>query len=360
MRAWLRKSWPFLKALFALAILVAIGRQFLRDLRRPELWQWPLHPGWLLLSGLLYLLGLGFSAVYWYRLLIALGQRPTFFRSMRAHYIGQMGKYLPGKAWALFLRSNLVRSSRTHVGVAVLTSFYEVFITMTSGALIAAVVLSLQTEDAFPSADWHVFERIWQIFQGGEAEAVPVQPQALSVLALLLLLAIGIPSLPPIFNRLVQRLTLPFRQAETGAVPTPQAASMLEGLALTPGCWLLMGASLWAALQGAGVAPSWGWESWLRYTAYIALAYVSGFIIVFVPSGLGVREALLVLVLVPDISQRLHLGADDARPLATLTVVLLRLVWTAAELVAVAAVYWLPVTVAQEEAVPVGTAGPAA
>src|SRR5262249_18696914 len=157
----------------------------------------------------------------------------------------------------------------------------------------------------------------------------PVDPHALCLLALLLLLAIGIPSLPPLFNRLVQRLALPFRQGESGAVPTPDATCTLQGLALTPGCWLLIGARLWATLQAAGVAPTWSWESWLRYTAFIALAYVSGFLIVFLPSGLGAREALLVLVLVPDISQRLPLEAENARPLATLTVLLLRLVWTA-------------------------------
>src|SRR5439155_26520624 len=137
MRAWLRKSWPLLKALFVLAILVAIGRQFARDLGRQEIWQRSWRPGWLVLSAVLYLLGLGFSAFYWYRLLVALGQRPSFLSTVRAHYIGQMGKYLPGKAWALFLRSNLVRSPTTRVGVAVLTSFYEVFLTMLSGALLA-------------------------------------------------------------------------------------------------------------------------------------------------------------------------------------------------------------------------------
>ena len=64
MRAWLRKSWPLLKALLALAILIAIGQQFVRDLRRPELWLRSLHPSWLLLSAILYLLGLGFSALF--------------------------------------------------------------------------------------------------------------------------------------------------------------------------------------------------------------------------------------------------------------------------------------------------------
>ena len=135
---------------------------------------------------------------------------------------------------------------------------------------------------------------------------------------------------------------------------------MLEGLALTPGCWLLMGASLWAALQAAGVGAAWSWESWSRYTAFLALAYVSGFVIVFLPSGLGAREALLMLVLVPDISQRLGLGVEDARPLAALTVILLRLVWTAAELVTAAALYLLPVSVLRGRPAPAGAAEPAA
>src|SRR5207253_7715251 len=112
-------------------------------------------------------------------------------------------------------------------------------------------------------------------------------------------------------------------------------------------------------LHAVGVGPVWGWESWLRYTAFVALAYVSGFIILFLPSGLGAREAMLVLLLVPDISQRLGLMAEDARPLATLAVVLLRLVWTAAEVIIVAFLYWLPVSLPQtpEDAIVPATPG---
>src|SRR5262249_47187334 len=108
MRERLRKLWPFVKLLLGLAIVVVIGRRFYLDLRdHPELLRQPLRPGWLLLSGALYLLGLGFSALCWHRLLRALGQRPSFPSALRAYYIGHMGKYLPGKAWALFLRAGL-------------------------------------------------------------------------------------------------------------------------------------------------------------------------------------------------------------------------------------------------------------
>jgi uncharacterized membrane protein YbhN (UPF0104 family) len=352
MRAWLRKWWPLLKAILALAIVVMIGRQFMRDLSRPELWQRRLQPGWLVLSAVLYLLGLGCAAVYWYRLLVALGQQPVILPTLRAHYIGQMGKYLPGKAWALLLRSNLIRSPTTHVGVAVLTSFYEVFLTMSTGALLAAVYFGLQTTDWFAPVDWQVFGQIWGILQGGQARTAVLDPRPLLLLAVLLLLAIGIPSLPPVFHRLVQKLALPFRKAETGPVPTPGFASLLEGLVLTPGCWFLMGVSFWAALQAAGVGAAWGWENWWRYTAFMALAYVFGFIIIFLPSGLGVRETLLVLLLVPDISQRLNLQTEAARSLAALAVILLRVVWTAGELVMVAALYWLPVTIPEGQSTP--------
>ncbi len=80
----------------------------------------------------------------------------------------------------------------------------------------------------------------------------------------------------------------------------------------------------------------------MRVTAFVALAYVSGFIILFLPSGLGAREALLLVVLIPDLRQRLGLGPDEARSLAALTVIVLRLVWTAAEVAMVAVLYWLP------------------
>jgi uncharacterized membrane protein YbhN (UPF0104 family) len=347
MRSWLRKWWPLLKALLVVAILAAIGRQFARDLSKPELWQRTLDPGWLALSGVLYLFGLGFSSIYWYRLLRDLDQRPPFLAAVRAHYIGQLGKYLPGKAWALIVRSNMIRGPHSRVGVAVLTSFYEVFMTMTAGALLAAILFGIQAWQTPSQPDWHLLRRIWETFRGADVEAAPVDPRALCLLGLLLCVAIAVPSIPLLFNRLVQRLALPFRQADADPLPAVRAVSPLEGLVLTPGCWFFMGASLWAVLRAANIAPDWSGDSWLRYTAYLALAYVSGFVILILPSGLGAREALLLVLLVPDISQRHGIGVEEARPLAALVVVLLRVVWTAAELVTVAAVYWLPASFLQ-------------
>jgi uncharacterized membrane protein YbhN (UPF0104 family) len=81
--------------------------------------------------------------------------------------------------------------------------------------------------------------------------------------------------------------------------------------------------------------PEWDLETWGLFTAYMGLAYVAGFVILVVPSGLGVREFFLTLFLVNPQEGR-------SRASILLAVLLLRLVWTAAELVTAGIVYWLP------------------
>jgi uncharacterized membrane protein YbhN (UPF0104 family) len=356
MRSWLRRWFRVLKLLLGLAILVAIGRQFARDLRIPErglgpsledLWNRLEHPGWLWLTGALYLLGLGFSAVYWYRLMRALGQRPPFLAAIRAHYIGQMGKYLPGKAWALFLRSGVLRGPRVRVSVAILTSFYEVFATMAGGAILAAVLLAAETASWFHGLTEQTFRRL---LPRAELDGQPIDPRALIVLALALLAPIGTVLLPPVFNWLVQRIALPFRETDAAPLPAVRKRSTIQGLMMTLGCWLLMGASVWALFQAVlSQPPAWNLDTWGRYTAYTALAYVAGFIILIVPSGLGVREYLLMLCFVPEVCRLTEAPIEDARASTAFAVILLRLVWTASEVGAVALLYWLPVSAAAGE-----------
>jgi uncharacterized membrane protein YbhN (UPF0104 family) len=350
MRTWLRRWWRILKPLIALAILVAIGRQFARDLRIPErglrpsledLWSRLEQPRWLLLTGTAYLLGLGFSAVYWYRLLRALGQRPPFLATIRAHYIGQMGKYLPGKAWALFLRSGLLRGPRVRLSVAIFTSFYEVFATMAAGAILAAALLAAETPSWSGAIGRPTFRRL---LPREDPVAEPIDPRALLVLAVLLMIPIGTLLLPPVFNRLVRRIALPFRDTDAAPLPMIRPRSTLQGLLLTLGCWLMMGISVWTLFQAVlSQPPAWSLETWGRYTAYVTLAYVAGFIILVVPSGLGVREYLLLLCFLPEVCRVTGLNIEDSRATTAFAVILLRLVWTAAELAAVALLYWLPV-----------------
>ena len=152
--AWKRWAWPVLKGLFALAILLGVGHRFYDDLSHLDRDQIELRPGWLVLSGGLYGLGLWLSAWYWYHLLHVFGDRPALLTAGRAYFMGHLGKYVPGKAWALLLRGGLVRGPEVRFGVAIITSFYEVLTTMAAGSLAAAVVFFFLPPHV-PGLDWH-------------------------------------------------------------------------------------------------------------------------------------------------------------------------------------------------------------
>jgi uncharacterized membrane protein YbhN (UPF0104 family) len=336
MRGKLRRAWPILKAILWLAILFLIGRQFARDLQRPELWHRPPHPGWLVVSGLLYLLGLGISALYWDRLLGHLGARPPLGVALRAYYLGHLGKYLPGKAWALFLRSSLVRGHGVSLGLAALTSFYEVLTSMAAGVFVAAVLFALLGTDTGIGLDAEALRRLlWleQPVEGGLQRPIAV------LLSVLLFASIVVPLQPAIFNRLVHRMSLPFRERDAAQLPRIRFVYLAEGLALTAVGWLLLGASLAATLRGI-VGDDWPWLDvrTARLPAIMGLAYVIGFVVVVAPGGLGVREFMLTLLLTPELVGVQGMDRGEARATVVLAVLVLRLVWTAAELLMAALV----------------------
>jgi uncharacterized membrane protein YbhN (UPF0104 family) len=315
MKPWIRRLWPLGKALLAVLILTAIGWQFWRDLHHEQLQSLTVDAGWLILSALLYLAGMAFSAWYWYRLLKIFGEQPRRLPTFRAYYLSQLGKYLPGKAWALMMRGALIAGPRTRLGVAVIATFYEVLTMMTSGAILAAVLLIC-----------------WPPAALGEA----VHP---AWLGLALLVVCGVPLLPAVFNRLVARLARRFQRVESFRLPQLRALTLLEGLAITSGVWICNGLSLWAMVQGImPEAPALTWEVWARFTGILALAYVGGFVIVVVPGGLGVREWVLDRFLAPELA----VVGTAAAPVTVVIVIMLRLVWTAAEVALAAVIWWLP------------------
>jgi hypothetical protein len=335
MRAWIKKWWPVGKVILGLAVLFFIGRRFAEDLQEPGLWERHFHAGWMVISGGLYVLALGFSALFWYRLLRGFDQQPTLAAAFRAYYIGHLGKYTPGKAFALVMRAALVAGPRVGAGRAGLTAFYEVLTTMTTGALVAAILFLLLLPAGDAPIDWTAF---WGLFRLETPATALLDRRIFVLFALIMAVVIGILAWPPVINRLAGRVAQPFREKDAPPLPRFRLAFLGEGMLVTACGWFVLGASLWAMLQAVlETPPEPTIGAWGLLTAFMGASYVAGFIILIVPSGLGVREFFLVLFLVDP-------GAGRPRASILLAVLLLRLVWTAAELIVAAAVYWLPVS----------------
>ena len=251
-----------------------------------------LHWGWFFVAMGSYTAGMIPFWMYWHQVLHALGQRPTRWESCRAYFVGHLGKYVPGKAMVVVLRAGLVRSERTHGTVAATAVFIETLTMMAVGAFVAAGCL-LPSLVHFPG---------------------------LVVLAVGLMICAGVPTLPPVFRRIVVFLRV--RKAHS------EIETLLQGLTwsvfwrgwgwMSIG-WLGYGMSLYATLQALpGKVPTLSDAPLL--IGSVALAIVAGFLSL-IPAGIGVRE----LVMLPLLA-----GFGPGK--AILAVILVRLAWFAAEI----------------------------
>ena len=272
-------------------------------LRERDGGQWHWQPWWLVASGGIYLLGLMPFALFWHHVLRVLGQQAHLGETLRAYYIGHLGKYVPSKAMVVVLRAGLIRGRRVDTGVAAVSVFLETLTMMAVGAFAAAAYLALlYEEEAFVS---------W------------------SCAAALLMLVSLAPTLPPVFRRLV-RLS---RVGRSNPLITEKLGrlsyrTLLTGWALGLLGWILLGLSYWATLRAMGVPELDPIRHLPRYVAGVSLAVVAGFLLLILPGGVGVREAFLAKLMLSYLEPRVA-EADAA---AWASAFLLRLVWTVSEL----------------------------
>ena len=262
--------------------------------------EWHLQPGWLAASGVMYLVGLLPAGIYWHRILRELGQRVRLAEALRAYYIGHLGKYVPGKVTVVVLRVSLIWSARPDVAVAAGSVFLETFTWLACGGFLAAVYLA-------------VAHRGQAVLMWG---------------AIGMAVALGLPTVPWVFRRIVRLAGSRYLSAvgEEGlACLGPR--TLLAGWACSCLAWLMLGLSYWAVLRGMGLEVD-VFSQLPRYVAGVAMATLAGFVVIFIPGGLGIRKAALAELMTP------HLAGLVSRAalFAVASAAVLRVVWVVSEL----------------------------
>ncbi|GMR13334.1 MAG: lysylphosphatidylglycerol synthase transmembrane domain-containing protein [Gemmatimonadota bacterium] len=240
------------------------------ELRELNLEQW--RPNLLVLtgSGLVLLFGYFMSAALWGRMVVDLGGPAIpMWRAVKLFMIANMGRYVPGKVWQIAGLALLAKkegvSARIATGSAVLGQGF---------ALLGATVIGLGLFLG-PNQEWRTF---------GEVATIVVVALLLAILT------------PAVFGRL---LTLWFRL--TGE----EAPVRLRGRSTFGVRWLALFTLNWGVYATA---------FWLLYVSFgdfapfiqlgpaFAAGYVAGYVAIFAPAGVGVREAAIIGFLTPVMS----------------------------------------------------------
>jgi uncharacterized membrane protein YbhN (UPF0104 family) len=309
------------KLVFRLLILTLVGfgiwhtvQKAVVDLQTRQFGIGQIRGGWLIVAGVCYSAGLVPCWLFWQRTLRSMGQQPRWSESLRAYFIGTLGKYVPGKALVVVLRTGLIRSNRCDTTVAAVSVFVETLTMMAVGAFVAAAILGSMYA-----------HQVW-----------------LLGLAVVLMLCAGIPTLPPIFRRLVRLVGVRKVNPDIdSALAGLDFRLMAFGWVTVAAGWALLGLSLWATLRAIPTTTSAPvvWSDVPLVTACVALALVAGFLSLL-PGGIGIREYVVVTLLAVPFGE----GA------AAISAILLRLVWLLAELILAAVLYLAKPPPAEAEA----------
>ena len=243
-------------------------------------------------SGVVTVLAVGTTVLSWRAVLAGLGAGLPLSAAVRIFFVGQVGKYIPGSVWPVLAQMELSRDYGVSRAKAASASLVVLALAVPCGGLVAAATLPFVSAQALRTYGWAL-------------AAVPV-------FAVLLY--------PAVLTRLLGRA---FRLLRRPGLDQPLT---LRPVAAGAG-WLLVsfafyGAATWLLARDLDPGVG-GARLFLLAAGGYALAWTAGFLVLVVPAGAGVREAVLVLALSPALA---------AGP-ATLLALVARLLATVADLV---------------------------
>ena len=263
-RRWLRLA----RWVVGLAILWFAGRSLLRNWHELEAQPlaWRVDPVRIILAALVVWAMYALLVTAWRLLLTGWGERLDGWTAARIWTVSNLGKYLPGKVWAIAGMALMARQAGVSPAAATGSAVILQAVSIGSGAAVAAFTGAAALERARPGAT----AALWLLLAG-----------AVGGVALLFW--------PPVLRRLL-RVAAP----EAEGRGAPPLTAILYGVAANILAWVGYGLALW--LLARGLLPGAGLELRAAIAVFTA-SYLAGFLALIAPGGLGVREGLFILML---------------------------------------------------------------
>ncbi|CAN5272039.1 hypothetical protein BH20ACT5_BH20ACT5_16220 [soil metagenome] len=209
--------------------------------------------------------GLLLSALAWRAGLAALGSRLPMVAALRVFFLSQAGKYLPGSVWPFLAQMELGREHGVPPNRSGTAGVLFLVLHLATGLVVALLALPFSGELLESGYAWFLLA------------LVP------------LLIALHPRVLGAVLNRLFRLLRRP-------PLPPLGWAAVLVPSTWLAGMWLAYGISIAALIAPLErLTPT----TWALAIGGYALAWSAGFLVLVVPAGVGVREAVLVLALLP-------------------------------------------------------------
>ncbi len=256
-------------ALIPIGILAVVIPAVWRHCAQLRQYHWTISP-MLLASSFVALFAAFLLVVYvWTRLLCSFDLSLRFRRAFEIWYISNLGRYLPGKVWSLLgmiylcEKEGLPRSKVVASGVV--TQIFSISAAFFLGSIYLCSTSALK----------------------GKALSLPV-----------LLVGLCVFLLPLVVPKFCVRCMGPLAK-KLGAHEIARAlrpADRIRFFCWNILCWLVYGLAFGLLILSISTFPA---SHFLALVPTFALAYTLGFIALFAPSGFGVREGVLVLLLSP-------------------------------------------------------------
>jgi len=218
------------------------------------------HPDWRILGFSSFMVFVAYVVLIqtWRQIVIAWGERLDFASATRIWFVSNLLKNLPGKVWAI-------------AGMGALAQERGVSPVAAMGSSVVVQVVNLVTGLA--------------VFAVAGAHTMKLPLVVVLVVVALGLGVLGAPWLLPNVIRLVNRLTN--RSITLPLLPPSAIWWAAAGTALA---WVFYGVAFEAFAIGMGAGSNGSFGDW---TAIFIGPYLLGFIAVFAPGGIGVREVAM-------------------------------------------------------------------